>query len=178
MNLEEKKKKYNYYNSYCMDAIGMAITLLPDGVFNVKRHPREKYCRWIKPNLKYISLKTNCVVENSQVGYGSLFRDEQGRAIKAYMGCTRIQHIAWNEMWDIFQGIKLANKCGLKKIQLGSDSLLAVDVIKGKWQCPWRILCLLHQIWHEATFIDEFEMKHTWREAKQTTELFVSGNYG
>lgn len=76
-------------------------------------------------------------------------------------------------MWAILQEIKLANECGFKKIQVSSDSLLAMEVIKGKWQCPWRILCL-HQIWHEASFLDEFEMKHTWREANQAADLLTS----
>ncbi|KAF7809227.1 putative ribonuclease H-like domain-containing protein [Senna tora] len=104
---------------------------------------------------------------------GGLARDEYGRFIcgfNRHLGSCNTLHA---ELWGILKGLEMARYLELRKVQLESDSLLAIKLIKDppgqahpSAALILKIISLLNKEW-------EVKLRHIYREGNMAADLLA-----
>ncbi|KAF9610157.1 hypothetical protein IFM89_020289 [Coptis chinensis] len=95
--------------------------------------PREVlWCRWKSAEQGAYMLNTDGSVQQNGSGYGGTIRDGLGNVVRAYAGCFRQGTSPYIEIQAIAVGLKQAQEMGIENLEVNSDSLGAINILKGK----------------------------------------------
>ncbi|XP_077232615.1 uncharacterized protein LOC143869960 [Tasmannia lanceolata] len=75
------------------------------------------------------------------------------------------------ELAAVHSGISLASTMGIKQLWIESDSLLAVNTIKGYYPCPRRRKRTLAGIRRNLSKLSDWKVTHIWREANRAADF-------
>ncbi|KAF7806607.1 putative ribonuclease H protein At1g65750 family [Senna tora] len=98
-----------------------------------KPQKRDKFIRWEPPDTGFVKINVDGSCKEDGYGpasCGGLARDEHGVFIcgfSAYLGVCSTIHA---ELWGMLKGLEMAWSLELKKVQLESDSRLAIELIE------------------------------------------------
>ncbi|XP_077242465.1 uncharacterized protein LOC143882977 [Tasmannia lanceolata] len=129
------------------------------------------FCSWTRPADEVYKLNTDAAVRNGNGGIGGLIRNSEGEVQVMFSLRSDIQEIHLLEMEAILHGINLARKEGYNSIWIESDSLLAVNVILEKWDCPWKAIPIVEAIRDALRNTPIWKLSHIWREANGAADF-------
>ncbi|XP_077222164.1 uncharacterized protein LOC143856008 [Tasmannia lanceolata] len=129
------------------------------------------FCSWTRPADEVYKLNTDAAVRNGNGGIGELIRNSEGEVQVMFSLRSDIQEIHLLEMEAILHGINLARKEGYNSIWIESDSLLAVNVILEKWDCPWKAIPIVEAIRDALRNTPIWKLSHIWREANGAADF-------
>ena len=129
-----------------------------------------KLVRWeIKETGRLILNTDGCSKGNPGVGGGGgVLRDSFGVpviAFSAYLGQTTSLRA---ETWALLIGLQTCKNRGFENIRVQSDSLLLVEIIQQRIQCPWEIRREIRQIL--KLLEDPAHLSHCYREANTVAD--------
>ncbi|XVF17428.1 hypothetical protein REPUB_Repub10bG0121500 [Reevesia pubescens] len=86
---------------------------------------------WKKPSAGVIKVNVDGSVKshNLSATAGGVIRNEKGDWLTGFTYVVGIANVLTAEIWAIYQGLKLCGERGFKKVQLESDSLMAIKKI-------------------------------------------------
>ncbi|XP_077215484.1 uncharacterized protein LOC143850044 [Tasmannia lanceolata] len=105
-----------------------------------------KYCHWSPPETGWCKLNSDAALVGDLATIGGLLRDNSGEPLIAFSINTAAATIQQLEIDAIFYGIKLAREKNITNLWIESDSLRAVNTIRGLIPCIWKKKHILHQI--------------------------------
>ncbi|KAL4377217.1 hypothetical protein GQ457_02G031220 [Hibiscus cannabinus] len=111
-------------------------------------------CKWQPAPTTWITLNTDGAVSSSGHGaVGGLLRNAEGSWIKGFTRAIGMVNALQAELWAIHDGLVFAWSLGISQIQLQSDNLLAVNLLKSQdatsssFTLVRAIATLLHRAW-------------------------------
>ncbi|KAF9599570.1 hypothetical protein IFM89_039386 [Coptis chinensis] len=105
----------------------------------MKFKPQEVLCcRWKSAEQGAYMLNTDGSVQQNGTGYGGTIRDGLGNVVHAYAGCSTRNSVIHQEIEAIVVGLKQAQEMGIENLEVNSDSLGAINILKGSERCPWH----------------------------------------
>ncbi|KAL6564656.1 hypothetical protein OROMI_016106 [Orobanche minor] len=91
--------------------------------------------RWYSPSIGMLKLNTDesMLRGSTHALEGGLLRGDQGRWRGGFVANIGTCYILFTEVWCIWQGLIYAGGMGVRKIQVESDYLAAVEMIHGSF---------------------------------------------
>ncbi|XP_077226482.1 uncharacterized protein LOC143859716 [Tasmannia lanceolata] len=129
------------------------------------------FCSWTRPALEVYKLNTDAAVRNGIGGIGGLIRNSVGEVQVMFSLRSGSEEIHLLEMKAILHGITLARTEGYNSIWIESDSLLAVNVLLEKWDCPWKAIPIVEEIRDALRNTPNWKLSHIWREANGAADF-------
>ncbi|XP_077221623.1 uncharacterized protein LOC143855390 [Tasmannia lanceolata] len=129
------------------------------------------FCSWIRPDHEFYKINTDAAVHNGMGGIGGLIRNSMGEVQVMFSLRSGCEEIHLLEMKAILHGIILARSEGYESIWIESDSLVAVNVILEKWECPWKAIPIVEEIRDALRNIQNWKLSHIWREANGAADF-------
>ena len=136
---------------------------------------RPIFCTWKKPEYGWMKLNTDGSIDQKSAGFGGLLRDYKGHPLCAFVSKAARDDVFSVELWAIWRGLVLALGLGIKRIWVESDSMSAVNTIKGKQPCSKAITCL-NRIWELLGKFEDREISHSWRETNTAADYLAKMN--
>ncbi|XP_077232361.1 uncharacterized protein LOC143869152 [Tasmannia lanceolata] len=137
-------------------------------LFAVNSSPQ--FCQWEKPGGDVVKLNSDASMKGDAAGIGGILRDYTGTIRGCFSLNTDLKSIHILEMDAILHGLELARKLNISNIWIESDSLVAVKIMNGSWDCPWRAKSLLNTIIKRLQEFHNWKVSHIWREANQPAD--------
>ncbi|XP_077232359.1 uncharacterized protein LOC143869136 [Tasmannia lanceolata] len=129
------------------------------------------FCSWIRSDHEFYKINTDAAVHNGMGGIGGLIRNSMGEVQVMFSLRSGCEEIHLLEMKAILHGIILARTEGYESIWIESDSLVAVNVILEKWECPWKAIPIVEEIRDALRNTQNWKLSHIWREANGAADF-------
>lgn len=112
------------------------------------RHLDTIYIGWKKPHEDYVKLNSNGAYKEplDLAGCGGLFRDAISQWITGYARKIGTCDASHAEMWDMYEGLKIARRQGFLQLIVESDSKLLVDMVTGNYKLSGATPILIHRL--------------------------------
>lgn len=127
---------------------------------------------WKPPDTGFV--KVNCDGAMSHdprtAACGGVIRDERGNTVVAYAKYLGERSSLHAELWAIYYGVKLAKECGFSKLNVESDSILAINFMnKGCMASPTchSLVRAILNLCNDGMLVS---WNHTLREANQVMD--------
>ncbi|KAF5192627.1 hypothetical protein FRX31_017786, partial [Thalictrum thalictroides] len=78
------------------------------------------------------------------------------------------------ELLAVLRGIQLAQKLGVKRIEVASDSLRVIRTINKHEESPWGCMDQIMEIRELAVRFDQFRFYHVFRETNQSADYLAA----
>lgn len=127
-------------------------------------------CQWTKPASGNFKLNTDGSVELNRYGYGGAIRDDKGRPIMLYFGSEGHDSVIYQELMAILKGVQCCVQMGLHRVEIATDSLRAVQLVREKEAPPWKCRKLLNEIADEMKKLEFTSIKHVYRETNRLAD--------
>ncbi|KAF7839972.1 RNA-directed DNA polymerase [Senna tora] len=137
---------------------------------------REKEIKWEPPEMGFCKLNVDAANREDVDGIakcGGLIRNVSGKFICGFYCCLDKCSTLQAELWGVLKGLEVAWKIGMRKVQLESDSLGAVNLIKDppgnahtSFSLASKIIGLLNRDW-------EVRVRHVYRDANLAADLMA-----
>ncbi|XP_026428590.1 uncharacterized protein LOC113324484 [Papaver somniferum] len=104
-----------------------------------------------------------------------VIRDEQGRFCGGFAKYTYNCGSNVAELCAIREGLLVAEGLGIRKLEIESDSMYAIQVCRGEIQATWYLNAVQKVI---KFFCEKFEVisfSHKYREANNVTDVLAKG---
>jgi len=112
---------------------------------------------------------------------GGLFRDSDGRWIKAYIKKIGACDALHAEIWGLYLGLEMAWRKHYSHLIVESDSKILIDMISDNFKFNRNIPILVHWIRKLLKMSWNVQLNHTWREGKMSanwlTNLSISTDH-
>ncbi|KAF3676769.1 hypothetical protein FXO37_05170 [Capsicum annuum] len=127
------------------------------------------------PQAGYIKCNTDRACRgNPGIGsYGFYLRNEEGDLIYAQGENIGFTTNMVAEMRALQEEIKYCKENNIIKVQVESDSLILVRVLKRVWQVPWEVIELLEDIRRNEDLID-LQNQHIYREGTALADYIAN----
>ncbi|XP_071921792.1 uncharacterized protein [Coffea arabica] len=102
-------------------------------------------------------------------GGGGVLRDATGLPLFAFSAFFGEITSLRAEVRALLTGLQLCIHRGYGNLNLQSDSLVVVGILKRRFQCPWRIRREARQIWQLVD--DSVQISHCYREANTVADV-------
>ncbi|XP_077242385.1 uncharacterized protein LOC143882882 [Tasmannia lanceolata] len=102
---------------------------------------------------------------------GDILRDSRGLVHGAFSKNMENEEIQELEKQAIYQGILLAMEMKVENLWIETDSLYAVNVIKGAHNSPWKKKATFANIKKNLRSFKTRKISHTWREANAVADF-------
>ncbi|XP_043700990.1 uncharacterized protein LOC122651604 [Telopea speciosissima] len=135
---------------------------------------RPSFHSWLRPPSNCMAINCDGSVMDGRGGYGAMACDRMGRVIFAIAGGFRDTNIMRMELEAIRCGLRRANSLGCPRIHVQSDSLCAIQMIKGSFHTPWHCLELLEDILCLKEKFSCCTFAHVAREANFCADFLAS----
>ena len=114
---------------------------------NSSRDQVEKCIKWKPPDNDYTKLNFDgSVVNNRSAAIGFAIRDKEGCAVLAGAKKISSYHVPISEALALREGLCIALRHKLIKIQVEGDSKLIIHCVLNKCSIPWRLKALIKDI--------------------------------
>ncbi|KAF5194529.1 hypothetical protein FRX31_015884 [Thalictrum thalictroides] len=87
-------------------------------------------------------------------GFGGILRDNEGEVLCAFTGSDSSSFVFQQKLLAVLRGIQLAQKLGVKRIEIASDSLRVIRTINQQEESPWDCM---DQIMEISELADRFD---------------------
>ncbi|KAF9608344.1 hypothetical protein IFM89_009279 [Coptis chinensis] len=94
-------------------------------------------CKWYRPDDDYVKLNTDGSLKSVNQGFGGIARDENGAVLFSYSASNSKKFILHQELLTIEDGLDICLKDGVDKVQVNSDSMVAMHIVNGVINAPW-----------------------------------------
>ncbi|PIA60058.1 hypothetical protein AQUCO_00400735v1 [Aquilegia coerulea] len=131
-------------------------------------------CSWIPPKQGFVKLNTDGSLKKTRAGYGGLLRSNEGRVIECFTAQCKCKSVLELELLAIQKGIELSIKEGYAQLEVASDSLKAIQIIKKKARCPAHCRNTVQEIWDAQNHFEEVTFTHAYRETNRAADLLAS----
>lgn len=129
--------------------------------------------KWIRPPMGWIKLNTDGSHNSvDSIGAGGIIRDSNGKIMMAFAKYLGIGSSNLAEAKAIIYGLQWCISHRFQSIILESDSLIIVNMIKGKSNTAWQLqnsIDAITQMLSQTTNI----VQHCYREANQVADALA-----
>ncbi|CAI0453961.1 unnamed protein product [Linum tenue] len=131
---------------------------------------------WVPPNPDWVVVNSDGSVKHpdSLAAAGGLVRDSWGRCLGAFASNLGACTITRAELLGAIQGLRLAWSLGYRRVEMRTDSTVALGILnspgpfEGRYHNLWRqFQSLLHQNW-------EIRISHTLREGNKAADYLAN----
>ncbi|XP_077245927.1 uncharacterized protein LOC143885615 [Tasmannia lanceolata] len=116
------------------------------GLSLFKRVKSDQVCSWAKPESRWIKLNSDASLTDEGAGIEGILRNPDGNVISMFSLNVDRAPIHELEIDVILQGIRLAHEKQVENLWIESDSMVAVKVISGEFNCPWKKIPIIADI--------------------------------
>ncbi|KAF9594811.1 hypothetical protein IFM89_034794 [Coptis chinensis] len=102
----------------------------------VRKEPIQ--CIWKKPEEGIAKLNPDGAMSESGCGIGGTIRDSNGEVLLIFTSFGGIRSVLFKELKAILCGLKGSLKIQISRIQVASDSIRVLNILKGKESPPWQ----------------------------------------
>lgn len=127
------------------------------------------WCKWQGPGAEEHTLNIDGAVTETDFGFGGLIRNQAGDPIVCFSGRKGAKAVLEQELRGIEIGLKVAKQLRLKKIAIGSDSALAVNIVLRDKEEPWYHRNLIRSIKMLCNNFQNVRIYHCYRETNRPT---------
>ncbi|XP_077230234.1 uncharacterized protein LOC143863456 [Tasmannia lanceolata] len=124
-----------------------------------------KTCDLLPSSGDMIRLNSGASLAGDKAAIGGIIRDGNKSIISAFSIDSAPSNINALEIEAIIRGSSLAMQKGANMLWIESDSLQAVNIIKGICKCPWRQKFKIPNLLLKLNSLISWEISHIWREA-------------
>ncbi|KAF9597881.1 hypothetical protein IFM89_022093 [Coptis chinensis] len=113
-------------------------------------------------------------MSESRCGIGGIIRDSNGEVQLAFTGSGGLRSVLFQELKAILCGLKGSLKIQSSRIQVASDSLRAVNILKGKESPPWqcaKVTAAIKKLLREFVSVS---FVHVFRETNRAADHLAS----
>ncbi|XP_043716280.1 uncharacterized protein LOC122664479 [Telopea speciosissima] len=108
-------------------------------------------------------------------GYGAIGRDASASVVFAIAGATMDKNVLSMELMAIRQGLRTAKAMNWwPLVQVRSDSMIATQVLTGRFAAPWNVLSLVGDILDLTDWFRGCSFQHYVRETNFCAD-FLAG---
>ncbi|XP_043694642.1 uncharacterized protein LOC122645400 [Telopea speciosissima] len=157
----------------CMDSMWNRSFFRDWGINVSLVHPKVSYHVWSPPPLGWVAINCDGSVKQDRGGYDAIGRDHLGNPLFAIAGGAREVSIVHMELQAIKIGLLKASSSNLSRVQVRSDSILAIKMIVGTFALSWEVRWLIEniRILHESFVSCSFA--HQVREANSCADYLA-----
>ncbi|XP_077232150.1 uncharacterized protein LOC143866883 [Tasmannia lanceolata] len=137
-------------------------------LFTMERPHKE--CIWVKPDNTVIKLNLDASIVGDNAGIGGLLPNANGILMGLYSINVAPKPIHILKMEAIMHGLLLAKSKGITDVWIEADSMDAVRIINGEFDCPWQAIPMLKKIKVILRDFDKWFLTHVWREANSAAD--------
>ncbi|XP_071933890.1 uncharacterized protein [Coffea arabica] len=126
--------------------------------------------RWEMPSTGICKLNTDgCSLGNPGIsGGGGVLRDSSGSLIFGFSIPLGELISLQTETRSLLYGVQQCLSRGFSRVQVEVDSLLLVNILRGKSRCPWRVRSKIESI--QTVLRMGWSVEHCYREANQVAD--------
>ncbi|KAJ1377582.1 Ribonuclease H domain [Sesbania bispinosa] len=128
---------------------------------------------WSAPSENQVAVNTNGSVMDGRAGFGGLLRTSTGNWIKGFCGYLGGKDILYAELLAILKGLQLCWSLQLRNIKAMSDSLLAIQLIKGHVPCTHHYATIIIVVKHMLSRDWSGKLVHVFREDNNTADILA-----
>ncbi|XVF33779.1 hypothetical protein REPUB_Repub18cG0000300 [Reevesia pubescens] len=136
----------------------------------------EQLVSWVRPGHGYVKINVDGSARGKPglVVAGGVLRDENGVWSLGFTNRLGIANILTAELWAIYQGLSLSWDKGYRKVELETDSMVAVQKIKANGNNGDPNVNLIHSIKYLLQRDWLCSIKHTHREANYSADWMAT----
>ncbi|XP_077233392.1 uncharacterized protein LOC143875672 [Tasmannia lanceolata] len=138
------------------------------GLACIQGEKNPEFCFWSRPEQGEMKINTDAALDEDEASIGGIIRDHLSQVHAMFSVRQKKEEIHILELGAILHDITLALAKGFKKVE--SDALIAVNVIKENWDCPWKAISILIEIKATLALIKEWKISHIWREGNSAAD--------
>ncbi|KAF9624332.1 hypothetical protein IFM89_009615 [Coptis chinensis] len=132
-----------------------------------------KWCRWHAPAEPRIKLNADGALTPLGTGHGGLIRDSKGVVIEAFTGSGGMQSVIFQELKAIEIGMIKCRALEVQEVEIKSDYLWAIQIIKRVVDIPWYCLNIATHIQELVTNFVFCTFSHVYRECNKPADLLA-----
>ncbi|PIA53014.1 hypothetical protein AQUCO_01000701v1, partial [Aquilegia coerulea] len=147
--------------------------LMQDLNFTAVLHKEEiVQCSWKLPPQNIVKINAAGSLNKVRAGYGGILRDEKGEVLCSFSAVADMSIILQLELQAIYEGVKLCNILGFRKILIASDSRNAIQRLKGEQSSPWYTRETVTTIQELCSEMEEHSYIHVFGVPDYGPELY------
>lgn len=141
----------------------------------LRRKSMENCIKWKPPDQGFIKLNFDgSVIKDQGTAIGFIIRDDEGCPIFAGSKSVPSHHVPITEALALREGLRLALRQNLFKVQVEGDSKLIIDCVLNKCSVPWPLKMVIRDIQWLATQFQVIQFFHVFREANFTADALAN----
>ncbi|KAK6939235.1 Ribonuclease H domain [Dillenia turbinata] len=135
-----------------------------------------KWIKWTPPKQGSVKLNSDGAVDRSsgKAGAGGLIRDNEGIWITGFHVMVGKTDVLMAEIWGLREGLLLAKKCNLRRVEVESDSATLFKLLNGEVKEDHRLAKIIEECQNIMQEIDAQGIAHICREGNQCADILAN----
>jgi ribonuclease HI len=131
---------------------------------------------WLKPSLGWYVLNTDgaAKIGERKAGCGGTLRNETDNWVDGFAKALGDTTAYMAELWGILEGLIMAKRRGVGRLDLRVDSAVIVKNLQGKKQGSTMGCSLMKKIYNLLADFMEVQINHVYREANQGADMLAN----
>jgi ribonuclease HI len=131
---------------------------------------------WHAPPMGWYTLNTDgaAKISDSKAGCGGIVRNDTGNWVEGFAKALGDTTAYMAELWGVFEGLKLAKRRGVTKLDLRIDSEVIVKSLQARKNGSTMGCTLMKKIYKVLEDFQEVRITHVFREANRCADMLAN----
>jgi ribonuclease HI len=131
---------------------------------------------WHAPPMGWYALNTDgaAKISDSKAGCGGIVRNDTGNWVEGFAKALGDTTAYMAELWGVFEGLKLAKRRGVTKLDLRIDSEVIVKSLQARKNGSAMGCTLMKKIYKVLEDFQEVRITHVFREANRCADMLAN----